>query len=338
MENDSLLYLISGLGTFNGFIFGIYLFFSQLGNKRTNIYLGIFLILISIRFFRSIHFHFYGPDHTIFHIGHTAFLIAIPFIYFYFRASFTRNKRLKRTDFIHLLPLLILTIHSFNVLNMVSFSVLIFYTLLSYRILHKFQSKNNEINLKAYNYYWYRNLLFILLINSILYLLNLTLHLMPYILGAISYSIIFYIMMFYWNRYQQTQKQRKILRKYNGSGLSIEEAKTYIDQLFEKITKDDLYKDPFLDLKKLAELLSIPYYQLSQIINQHLGKNFTEFINEYRVNEAKRLLKNPANINETIENIAYDSGFNNPSSFYAAFKKIAQTTPTKYKKEQLKLP
>ncbi|MCB2196245.1 MAG: helix-turn-helix domain-containing protein [Bacteroidetes bacterium] len=161
---------------------------------------------------------------------------------------------------------------------------------------------------------------------------------MPYILGAISYSIIFYIMMFYWNRYQQTQKQRKILRKYNGSGLSIEEAKTYIDQLFEKITKDDLYKDPFLDLKKLAELLSIPYYQLSQIINQHLGKNFTEFINEYRVNEAKRLLKNPANINETIENIAYDSGFNNPSSFYAAFKKIAQTTPTKYKKEQLKLP
>jgi AraC-like DNA-binding protein len=138
-------------------------------------------------------------------------------------------------------------------------------------------------------------------------------------------------MLFYWNRYQQYYKQRKILKKYTSSGLTEEEAEKYKTLLFEKISDEKLYTDPKLTLKKLAELLSIPYYQLSQIINQKMGKNFTDFINEYRIDEAKRLLANPACKDEKIEGIAYDSGFNTPSSFYAAFKKFTQSTPTQYK-------
>jgi len=139
-------------------------------------------------------------------------------------------------------------------------------------------------------------------------------------------------MLFYWNRYQQYYKQRKILKKYTSSGLAEDEAEKYKTLLFEKISNEKLYTDPTLTLKKLAELLSIPYYQLSQIINQKMEKNFTDFINEYRIEEAKSLLANPAYRDEKIESIAYDSGFNTPSSFYAAFNKFIGSTPTQYRK------
>jgi len=144
-------------------------------------------------------------------------------------------------------------------------------------------------------------------------------------------------MLFYWNRYQQYYKQRKILKKYTSSGLTEGEAENYKALLFEKISNEKLYTDPTLTLKKLAEFLSIPYYQLSQIINQKMEKNFTDFINEYRIEEAKRLLANPANRDKKIEGIAYDAGFNTPSSFYAAFKKFTECTPTQYRKRHSKI-
>jgi len=142
-------------------------------------------------------------------------------------------------------------------------------------------------------------------------------------------------MLFYWNRFQQYYKQRKILKKYTSSGLAEDEAEKYKTLLFEKISNDKLYTYLTLTLKKLAELLSIPYYQLSQIINQKMEKNFTDFINEYRIEEAKGLLTNPTYRDEKIEGIAYDSGFNTPSSFYAAFKKFTGSTPTQYRKKAI---
>ena len=158
---------------------------------------------------------------------------------------------------------------------------------------------------------------------------------LPYIAGAVTYSLVFYLMLFYWNRYQQYHRQRKILSKYQNSALTDEEADKYKNQLFEKIKKDKLYTDPDLKLDGLAELLSIPPYQLSQLINQKLEKNFTEFINEYRIDEAKNLLVSPEYLKEKIESVAYDSGFNTPSSFYAAFKKFTHSTPTQYRKKML---
>lgn len=334
MDTHSFLYLLAGLGTINGFVFGVYLLFAKIGKKKANVFLGIFLILVSFRFLRSIHFFFAGPDPAFFYIGHTAFLLAIPFLYFYFKASFDDGFSLNFKHSIHLIPLTALLIQSFNYKNVVSFVFLLIYALLSHRELINFsnQLKASQIKLSVHNYFWYRNLLYIIYINTLIYIFNLVFRFVPYIFGAVAYSFIFYLMVFYWNRYQQYYKQRKILRKYTSSGLTDNEAEKYKYLLFEKISKEKLYTDPTLTLKKLAELLSIPYYQLSQIINQKMEKNFTDFINEYRIEEAKNLLANPAYRDEKIEGIAYDSGFNTPSSFYAAFKKFTESTPTQYRK------
>ncbi len=82
------------------------------------------------------------------------------------------------------------------------------------------------------------------------------------------------------------------------------------------------------------EELDISQHQLSEILNNSLGKSFTDYINIARIEESRQLLihKRDASILE----IAFESGFNSKSSFYNAFKKFTGKTPGEYKNEFLK--
>ena len=95
---------------------------------------------------------------------------------------------------------------------------------------------------------------------------------------------------------------------------------------------DKLYLDRTLTLEKMARKLSIPPLHLSQLINERLNQNFTNFENSYRVDEAKRRLSDPRNDRFTIVAIAEASGFNSKSTFNAAFKKNTNLTPSEFKK------
>lgn len=90
------------------------------------------------------------------------------------------------------------------------------------------------------------------------------------------------------------------------------------------------YLDDKLTLQKLAEQIGMPEKQLSVLINQHTGKHFFDFINEFRINKAKVLLKDQPQL--TVLEILYEVGFNSKSSFYTAFKKETGVTPTDYRK------
>ncbi len=72
---------------------------------------------------------------------------------------------------------------------------------------------------------------------------------------------------------------------------------------------------------------------LSQAINEGLGKNFFEFINRYRIEEAKRLLTDPADKKITVLEVLYQVGFNSKSSFNTVFKKQTGLTPSEFKKK-----
>lgn len=95
------------------------------------------------------------------------------------------------------------------------------------------------------------------------------------------------------------------------------------------------YLDFELTLQKLATQLEMPEKELSVLINHHMGKHFFDFVNEYRIEEARTILANPDEKELTILEILYQVGFNSKSSFYTAFKKITGKTPTLYRKEQL---
>ncbi|MES9930149.1 MAG: helix-turn-helix domain-containing protein, partial [Candidatus Thiodiazotropha sp. 6PDIVS] len=73
---------------------------------------------------------------------------------------------------------------------------------------------------------------------------------------------------------------------------------------------------------------------LSQVINEQSGYNFFDFINRYRVDEAKRCLTTPSGQSNVLS-IALDSGFNSKSAFYTAFKRHTGQTPSQYRKSSL---
>lgn len=99
-----------------------------------------------------------------------------------------------------------------------------------------------------------------------------------------------------------------------------------------EIMQEGFYRRENLTLKDLSKALEVPEYKVRAVINKELGyRNFNEFINEYRIEEAgQRLIDEP----ETpISNIALDVGYRTLSSFNRAFRKEKETTPTAFREQ-----
>lgn len=106
-------------------------------------------------------------------------------------------------------------------------------------------------------------------------------------------------------------------------------------QLQEWMQAKEPYTNSDLTLSDLASLYRIAPKKLSHLINQEGGVNFNQFINQYRIVAAKKMLTNPEFDHLTVVSIGYDVGFNSKASFYSVFKKFTQTTPAQFKKQQL---
>ncbi len=104
-----------------------------------------------------------------------------------------------------------------------------------------------------------------------------------------------------------------------------------ITRLNELMVTEKIFCDEDLTLAGLAEELSITPYQLSQILNERLNKNFNTYINEFRIREAEKILIDEPE--RSITSISYAVGFNTPATFYKAFGKIFSISPIKYREE-----
>jgi AraC-like DNA-binding protein len=120
-------------------------------------------------------------------------------------------------------------------------------------------------------------------------------------------------------------------KKYEKSTLTGERAERYLSRLLQCMAEKKPFTDGDLSLQKLAVGLSISPHHLSQIINERLGQTFSDFINSYRVEEAKRRLLDPAFKHLSLLGIAVDVGFNSKSSFNSVFKKHTNMTPSDFR-------
>ena len=118
--------------------------------------------------------------------------------------------------------------------------------------------------------------------------------------------------------------------KYIKSGLQKNDVDIYYSSLIQLMDSEKLFLDSRLSIKTVADKLGISVNHLSQVINQQSGKNFFKFINEYRVEGAKKLLLDQSNKKYTILAIAYDCGFNSKSSFNTIFKQYTGKTPSDF--------
>lgn len=104
-------------------------------------------------------------------------------------------------------------------------------------------------------------------------------------------------------------------------------------RLDELLATERPYLDNDLSLATLAQTLQTSTHHLSYVLNQRLGQSFYDLINERRVREVQRCLRDPAYARQSILEIALDSGFSSKATFNAAFRKHAGTTPSAYRQQ-----
>ena len=104
-----------------------------------------------------------------------------------------------------------------------------------------------------------------------------------------------------------------------------------ISKLLEIMENDKLYLNPELHISDVAIQLNMHIHHLSKLFNNKLGKNFFEFVNDYRVEEFKKLVANPKNKHISLLGLAMDAGFNSKASFNRIFKNSTGITPSEFK-------
>jgi two-component system, sensor histidine kinase LadS len=155
----------------------------------------------------------------------------------------------------------------------------------------------------------------------------------PIDLCFFSYSI--------WRRYDTLRREHnEIIERLHGlshkpryarsrlSGIAVDHVLVRMDGLLKD---QQLYRRENLKLEQMAALLRLKPHQLSEIINSKFGRNFSAFINLYRIGEAKRLLtENPE---MTILAIAFETGFGSKTQFNVLFKRETGVTPAEFRKK-----
>ncbi len=115
-------------------------------------------------------------------------------------------------------------------------------------------------------------------------------------------------------------------RRSHLNGVNVSRALFNLDAV---MTKEEIYTQPDLTLEKLAERINLNKHQLSELLNNEIGKSFNTYIVDYRVNRAIDYLKNDRS--KTILYIALSVGFNSNSAFYSAFKKVTGKSPRDFR-------
>lgn len=136
------------------------------------------------------------------------------------------------------------------------------------------------------------------------------------------------------NAYRELVRQNQRWAANRSEAEPEESDKIIIESIEKIVTAKMLYKYPDLTLDTLAAETGYNRYYISTALNRCTGKNFNTYINEYRVKEAIRIMSTPERSKLTIENIAFEAGFNDRKNFYKVFKKNTGLSPTEFRKNR----
>ncbi|MFN3851642.1 MAG: helix-turn-helix domain-containing protein [Spirosomataceae bacterium] len=150
-------------------------------------------------------------------------------------------------------------------------------------------------------------------------------HFIAAYLTLIIYALSFTLMS------QSTFLHQKNVKKYEKSSLTNEIQENTLAKLQNLMDTEKPFLNPNFSLPNLSKRLSVSPHHLSQILNESLGQSFFDFTAQYRIEEAKRILKNPETQSIKIEEIAEMVGYNSKSAFNTAFKKLTGKTPSEFR-------
>lgn len=355
MQIEELLWFIPSIFIFcNSLLIGLLFLTIQSKNKKANIYLGLFLLGISINLFNNF-INIFDISRFIFE----PFLFILPLLFFYLLV--TTNKKVKEWQYLLFLPGVIhnLLLHFPYVFSEITVTIYettiylleIILTVYAFKILQI----HNKILSNYYSDFENKTLLWLKSIFILTVLINFF-NISTYIIDLSSFRIteltidtmtlVLLMFMIYWiayNGFSQPEifKKRSFLGTKNNTDLSIskesKEASLETDiqkfnEIKDKIENKELYINPRLNLRSLSSELNIKERELSRLINECGKVKFYQFINEYRIEKFKELVKSSNAHHFTLLGLATEAGFSSKSTFYTTFKKLEGMTPKQYEK------
>lgn len=350
--SKELLFFFSALGVFNGIILSVYFFFFTKKKFLTNYFLGALLFALSIRIGKSVFVYFHPSLPKLYlQFGLTACFFIGPFLYYFLKSAVAEINIIPKSWKLILLfwAILIVSVgiiypyEYYPLLWNQIFIWIIYFQWFAYIVFSGFTIR--EIVAKIVNRKhkttpaetWFG---MIFLGNFLLFLFYfLAIMRAPaaiYISGAIVFSFILYLIISIL-LYRKKTDDLFLLnnQKYSGKRIDSTEAAILSEKLENIMNGKSLYKNPNLSLQDVSQEMNISTHQLSQFLNNNLNKNFTSFVNEFRIKEACKIIT--SNDKLTLESVGYDVGFNSKSTFFSAFKKHTGTTPLNYQLQALQV-
>ena len=349
--------IIHTLIIWQSLLFAVILFTPKYNKKVENKFLALLLLTLGIHFSYNILltnqlFLDILPKYSCSY----GFLYG-PFLYLYVKFHFRKDLNFKPLYFLHFAPfvaVIFLTASGFRVCNSTIFLVLLlvmliyglfgFAEIIHYKkVILQVSANSNNSETK-----WVKTLLLIQVVILILNFLHLQLNEIVFfnlrftLEPLVQFGILVLVNVIIYQGLKNPQFFQKISEtdlviaeinqsKEKSNKLNIEELNPLASKLEKYMLEHKPYLNPELNLSTLAEILKFQPKTLSQTINQIIGSNFSEYINSYRIEEAKLLFQNNKDKNLTIMEVMYDVGFNSRSVFNTAFKNKTGVTPSQYK-------
>ena len=332
------------------------LFFKE--NKLKNKALAVYFLLFSYEILNFIYgttiiFTFYPEFH-----GRFYFSIGVlygPLLWFHFKSITDNKKRIELKDFWHFLPLLVLNIYMFDIIIMPDEERIayfntpkVFYNRILpinfYKAIHQITyafllfkillSSKNKISINQKFYLGGITIIYIItaiVITLLILFANSWRDFSLYYVISIVFVFLIGIILFFDPKFFRTIKE-----KYQGSHLDEKSMKLIYSQIEKEFITIKIFLNNKLSLDFLSLKLDIKSQHISQTLSELVKENFNDYVNRHRIEHSKKLLVAKSYDNYKIEAIAQDSGFNNKVTFYKAFSKFTNTTPSIYRKNKKK--
>ena len=310
--------------------------------------MGLILVFMAFRIGKSVLLNFGENLELSFIIAGLAFLLLIgPLLRWYVMGMTRPNFKLPKYYLVELVPFTLVFAASFlvsrNLIDkeskqtiIVFGSVLIFiylhlafYIFSSGRVLkHAIKGYQEVLQTKSQKaiFEWLQLLIIGFVLIWITYFLNIIEDTVPYIIGPLVYSLVIYFLSYKAFQLKVTDIDGEVFKKNENASL--------FDDISKLVIEKKLYLESDISLSRISKLVGKSAQNTSEVINQYAKQNFNDFINYYRIQEAKKMLLDDKNEKYTISSIAFDIGFNSLSSFNTAFKKFEGTTPSLFRKSK----
>jgi AraC-like DNA-binding protein len=368
-----LITLIILLGMAQGIFLGSLLIIIRSPNRRANRFLGVlyFTFSISISHFFFLRTGLYSQFPFMLRVSFPVLFLFGPLYYYYVRILTDRTVSLRPVELLHTLPFIATIamsipfflsstqeklasiepagdpawVHMGLIIGSIQVAHVFAYVGVVLRILQQYDLRIRETksSIERINLRWLRTgtIGFIVVFSLIFILILLQAAGIPtYEIYSISVpimvSFIIYILGYLGLRQPEIfSPSEELGKKYERSSLTASRLEEYTRCLREHMDAQRPHLDDELTLPSLADQLSIPPHHLSQVINSQYNLSFFDFVNGYRVEEAKRLLLDKTKSAYTILAIAQEAGFNSKTAFNAAFKRLTGQTPSVFRVAQL---